>query len=89
MASLEVIKRKIRDIARRRRNVTFDEILWVIEQLGQFCDVHSRRASHGTLFTIDHQRFMVSPHNPGSKQVKAYAVDGFINAMIELGLYEE
>jgi hypothetical protein len=89
MAGLEAIKEKIRDIAGRRRNVTFDEIKWVVDQLGQFYDVGSRRATHGTLFRVDNQRFMVSSHNPGSKQVKSYSVDGFINAMVELGLCEE
>jgi hypothetical protein len=89
MASLEAIKEKIRDIAGRRRNVTFDEIQWVVNQLGQFYKVGSRPARHGALFTVGSQRFMVSSHNPGSKQVKSYSVDDFIDAMIELGLYEE
>jgi hypothetical protein len=51
MADLAAIKRVIRDLAGRRRNVTFDEIKWVVDQLGQFCDVGSRRTTHGTLFT--------------------------------------
>jgi hypothetical protein len=89
MADLDTIKEKIRGIARRPKNVTFDEISWVVNQLGQFYEVGSRFAKHGALFTVENQRFMVSPHNPGSKQVKAYSVAGFINAMIELGLYEE
>lgn len=89
MADLETIKAKIRDIAGRRRNVTFDEIQWVVTQLGQFYDVNMRPARHGALFRVDKQRFMVSSHNPGSKQVKSYAVDGFIQAMVDLGLCEE
>jgi hypothetical protein len=32
---------------------------------------------------------MVCTHNPGSKQVKGCYVDDFLNAMMELGLYEE
>jgi hypothetical protein len=89
MADLETIKERIRDIAYRQQNVTFDEIQWVVNQLGQFYDVGMRRATHGVLFRVENQRFMVSSHNPGSKQVKSYAVNGFINAMIELGLCEE
>jgi hypothetical protein len=41
------------------------------------------------LFRVDNQKFMVNAHNPGSKQVKGYSVDDFIDAMIELGWYEE
>jgi hypothetical protein len=89
MADLDTIKEKIRDIAGRRKNVTFDEIQWVVNQLGQLYDVGMRPARHGALFRVGNQRFMVSSHNPGSKQVKSYSVDGFINAMIELGLCEE
>jgi hypothetical protein len=89
MADLETIKEKIRDISGRRRNVTFDEIQWVVNQLGQFYNVGVRPARHGALFRVENQRFMVSSHNPGSKQVKSYSVDGFINAMVELGLCEE
>jgi hypothetical protein len=89
MADLETIKEKIRNIAGRRKNVTFDEIKWVVNQLGQFYKVSSRPARHGSLFTVGNQRFMINSHNPGSKQVKPYSVDDFINAMIELGLCEE
>ena len=32
---------------------------------------------------------MVNSHSPGSKQIKAYSVDDFVDAMIELGWYEE
>jgi hypothetical protein len=89
MADLETIKEKIREIAGRRKNVAFEEIQWVVNQLGQFYDVGMRPARHGALFRVANQRFMVSSHNPGSKQVKSYAVDGFIHAMVELGLCEE
>jgi hypothetical protein len=40
-------------------------------------------------FRVGDQRFMVNTHNPGSKQVKSYSVDDFIDAMIELGWYED
>jgi hypothetical protein len=89
MADLETIKEKIRDISGGRKNVTFDAIQWVVNQRGQFCDGGMRPARHGALFRVDNQRFMVSSHNSGSKQVKSYSVDGFVNAMVELGLCEE
>ena len=89
MASLEEIRGRIRVIASRPKNVTFEEIQWVVSQLQQFYSVKERTAKHGTLFSIAGQRFMVSGHNPGRKQVKKYCVDDFINAMVELGLYED
>lgn len=89
MASAEKIREKIADIAQRRRNVTLDEIEWVVNQLAQFHSVHSRPARHGKLFRVDDQKFMVNAHNPGSKQVKGYSVDDFIDALMELGWYEE
>jgi hypothetical protein len=89
MADLKEIKEAIRDIAGRRKNVTFVEIEWVVNQLAQFYKVGSRRATHGILLRVEHRRFMINSHNPGSKQVKRYSVDDFINAMVELGLCEE
>jgi hypothetical protein len=32
---------------------------------------------------------MMSRHHPGSKQVKSYAVEDFLDAMADLGWYEE
>lgn len=83
------IKRTIADIAQRRKNVTLDEIEWVITQLGQYYEVGSRNARHGKLFRVATRRFMVNFHSPGSKQVKPYSVDDFIDAMVELGWYED
>jgi hypothetical protein len=79
----------IQDIAQRRKNVTFTEIEWVMEQLASTYVVRRRQARHGVLFFIDGVRFMVNCHNPGSKQVKEYSVDDFVNVMIDLGWYEE
>lgn len=62
---------------------------WVVNQLAQFHSTGSRLARHGKLFRVGDQKFMVNAHNPGSKQVKGYSVDDFIDAMIELGWYEE
>ena len=51
--------------------------------------IRRRKASHGFLFGVGSERFMVNQHNRGNKQVKRYSVDDFIDAMTELGLYEE
>jgi len=83
------IKSRIRDIAQRRNNVTTDEIEWVMNQLSQFYPVKSRPARHGKLYSVGTRRFMVNAHNPGSKQVKAYSVDDFLDAMTDLGWYED
>jgi hypothetical protein len=89
VASLERIQKVISEIANRRKNVTYEEIEWVANQLEQSYRVTKRKATHGTLFTVGGFSFMVSGHNPGQKQVKKYCVDDFIDAMISLGLYED
>jgi len=85
----ERVKQTIREIAKRRNNVTLSEIEWVVGKLSGTYSVRRREARHGVLFGVGSQRFMVNYHNPGNKQVKSYSVDEFIDAMTELGLYEE
>jgi hypothetical protein len=85
----ERVRKAINQIARRRSNVTLEEIEWVVEKLAQQHTTRTRKARHGVLFGVDNQRFMVNCHNPGSKQVKKYSVDAFIDAMTELGWYDE
>ena len=85
----ERLRKFIQDLAQRRNNVTISEIEWVMDQLSTRHAVRCRQARHGVLFFVGGQRFMVNCHNPGSKQVKRYSVDDFINAMIDLGWYEE
>ena len=90
MSELQKIRTRIAEIAQRPKNVTLSDIEWVVNQPGKHgYDTVSRQGTHGRLFRVSSQRFMVSGHNPGSKQVKQYAVWDFINAMTELGLYEE
>ena len=90
MATDEKIREKIRDIAGRRNNVAIDEIEWVVKQLGRhYPGVGWREATHGKLFRVGSRKFMVSEHNPGSSQVKACYVDEFVDAMTDLGWYEE
>jgi len=91
MATLEKIKERISQIAKHRKNTTAFEIESVVNQLGEHgLEVREpRRTRHGVLYGVGPLRFMVCTHNPGSKQVKACYVDDFLNAMVELGLYEE
>lgn len=90
MAKLDKIKDSIREIAGRPKNVTFSEIRQVMEQLKEHgFTVRSRQAGdHATLFHINDQVFSICTHNPGSKQLKPHYVKEFVNAMIELGLYD-
>jgi hypothetical protein len=85
----ERLRKAIQEIAQRRSNVTLGEIEWIMEKLGTSYKTRRREARHGVLFGIGNHRFMVNYHNPGSKQVKTYSVDAFIDVMEELGLYEE
>ena len=89
MPELWKVKERIRALANRSRNVTLAEIEQVLGQLSQHgYVVTSRMGTHGKLFNVNGQRFMVCCHNPGSKQVKACYVREFLKAMIELELYE-
>jgi len=92
MADIEKVKGTIAEIAQRRKNVTADEIEWVLNQLNQlggFKVRPPRKTKHGTLFLVGSSRFSVCTHHKGSKQIKACYVDAFVDAMIELGLYED
>jgi hypothetical protein len=90
MAELKKIKNSIAELASRRHNVTLQEIEWILKQLKQHgYFVTERPTAHGRLFRVESQRFHVCCHNPGSKQVKACYVDEFVDAMLELGLFED
>jgi hypothetical protein len=91
MATVEKVIEKISQIAERRNNTTVSDIEWVVNQLREhgFQVREPRRTRHGVLYGVGPVRFMVCTHNPGSKQVKGCYVDDFLNAMVELGLYEE
>lgn len=89
MADENRIRSRIREIASRRENVTMQEIEWVMNQLKKYCLVNRRPTRHGVLFRVEDRRFMVNGHNPGSKQVKTYSVDDFLDAMSDLGWFED
>jgi len=90
MADLESVKEAIRRIAEKPNNVTLGEIEWVVRQLGENHGYTTkiRQTKHSLLFRVGDQRFGVNIHNPGNKQVKSYSVRTFLEAMIELELYE-
>lgn len=91
MATLEKVRERIAHIAEHRNNTTATEIEWVVDQLREhgFGVREPRKTRHGVLYGVGPLRFMICTHNPGSRQVKACYVDDFLNAMVELGLYEE
>jgi len=83
MASTLKIQEKIADIVGRPYNVRFDEIKWVMDQLG----ATERPAKHARLFRLGNRRIMINEHNKGKNTVPRYSVDEFRELMIELGLY--
>ncbi len=91
MSSIEKVKATIADIAQRRKNVTDSEIRWVVDRLRDLgYDVRGpRKTRHTDLYGVGSTRFGICTHNPGSKQVKSCYVDDFVDAMTELGLYED
>lgn len=91
MSDTQRVKHRIREIAQSRRNVTLEDIEWVVGQLRTRHSVGSRdtKSGHGRIFRVDNRIFHVCVHHKGSKQIKACYVDEFIDAMTDLGWYEE
>lgn len=83
MASTARIQETIADIAGRPYNVRFEEIKWIMDQLG----AAERSTKHGQLFNLGGRRLMINKHNNGKATVPKYSVDEFTDLMIELGLY--
>lgn len=83
MVSTAKIKEKVADIISRPHNVRFDEIKWVMDQLG----ASERSAKHGQLFRVGDRRVMINKHSNGKDTVPRYSVDEFEELMAELDLY--
>jgi hypothetical protein len=83
MGSTAKLQEKITDIVSRPYNVRFEEIKWVMDQLG----AAERPGKHGRLFKLGTRRLMVNEHNNGKNTVPKYSVDEFRDLMIDLGLY--
>lgn len=88
MSDWDEVKARVAQIAERPRNVELDEIVWVIKRLEKYFPVNIRDFPHGVIFRIADQRFTVTGHNPGSKQVKPCYVRKFLRAMTALGIYD-
>ena len=90
MADLKKVKTVIQEIGRgSRKNVTADDIHWVVKQLGQNGhNVTERKTKESILFCVNGKRFGICDHNPGTKHIKRCYVDAFIDAMFDLDLYE-
>lgn len=82
MASTAKIQEKIAEIVGRPHNVRFDEIEWVMTQLG----ASQRPSKHGRLFKVGDRRIMINEHNNGRDTVPKYSVDDFRDLMVELDL---
>jgi hypothetical protein len=90
MADLKRVKTSIREIAEgNRKNITIDDIRWVVNQLKRNGYSTKETGSGHVIFRIGSTRFVVCEHNPGSRHIKRCYVDIFIDAMIDLDLYEE
>jgi len=89
MAELKKIKERIAELAAHPKNVTFSEIKWVVDRLKEHgYSVREKEWEHGVKIAINSQRLNICIHNRGSKQLKPCYVYDFLNAMIELELYE-
>jgi hypothetical protein len=83
MASEAKIRERIAAIIGRPNSVRFEEIKWVMDQLG-FTEKVTR---HTRMFRLKGHRLMINQHNNGKNTVPAYSVDEFMKLMTELELY--
>lgn len=89
MATRARITRYVAEIAERHGPVTFEEVDRIVNQirlLGEM-PVSERKTTHGYQYTIGPCIFSVNPNYAGPLK-KCYVRD-FLDAMIELGFYEE
>ena len=88
MATEEKIRQRIGEIVGRSNNVEYEEILWVLKQLG--CP-EARTTKHGVLHKIPGctRRLLINAHNNGKAHIPSYCVDEFRDCMIELGLCDD
>jgi hypothetical protein len=90
MADLDKLKAEIAALATRRKSVRFAEVKRIVSQLGKLgYEAGSREVRHGELFWVGDRTFQITSHNKGSSHIKSYAVDVFLDAMIDLGLFDE
>jgi len=90
MANLKKARERICEISRRTRNVTVEEIVWVVNSLQQ-CgyETNIRGNDHSKIFPVNHEIFSVCTHKGGSKQLRECYVKTFLRSMMALNLYDE
>ena len=89
MADISHIRKRIAEIAQRKKNVELSEIEWVVEHLGRNgYSVSQRSNDHQTMFTVGTCNIGVCHHHRGGKQIKVCYVEEFLDAMEDLDLYE-
>jgi hypothetical protein len=81
----EKLLNRISELIARRKNVDFEEIEWVLKQLG----ITGRKTKHTVMFKIPGCKgaLMLNRHNNGKSHLPPYCVDQFRERMVELGLY--
>lgn len=86
MATQEKLRQRIAQLIERPANVEFEEIAWVLNQLG--CK-SPRATRHGFLFLIPNSdlTLQLNKHNNGKAKLPPYCVKDFRDCMTELGLY--
>jgi hypothetical protein len=90
MADLERVKAEIAELAGRPKTVRFSEIERIVGQLAKLgYKAGGRPVRHGKLFWVGDKTFQVTSHNRGSSHIKSCYVEGFLDAMLGLGLLEE
>ena len=87
MATPEKLRARIAELISRPHNVEYEEIVWVLNQLGT---PKPRAGKHGDIFKVPgcSERLQLNHHNNGKPHLPRYCVDQFVERMIELGLYE-
>lgn len=83
------IREQIQQIAQSPRNVRLDDIRRVVKGLGAFHQTSERRAKESVLFRVEDRVFSVCAHNRNDQHLKVCYVRGFLDAMEDLGWYDE
>ena len=90
MAELGKIRERICELAKRKKNVRLGDIEWVVNNLAlNGYKTRKARNEHQVIFTVEGTKLGVCTHHTGRSQVKPVYVKEFLNAMIDLGLYDE
>ena len=89
MEQEERLRLDILEISQSRRNVTNDDMLRVLNRLATIVPVTIRDTGHGLMVTLPNAILRICTHHKGSKQIKVCYVNNFLDAMRELGFFED